>query len=81
MISNRIITLILAVAALAPLATGGETDYKPQIHGVLRTRWEAEFGNEFAVSRPHTHRNFRFVVNDGVNRRQLRINQRKYKQR
>ncbi len=41
----------------------------------------AEFGNEFAVSRPHTHRNFRFVVNDGVNRRQLRINQRKYKQR
>ncbi len=48
MISKRIIILILAAAALAPLATGGETDYKPQIHGVLRTRWEGEFGNEFA---------------------------------
>ena len=64
MIYNRIITIILAMAAIAPLATGGETDYKPRIHGVLRTRWEGEFGN--GVVQRFQVRNARLSVGGNV---------------
>ncbi len=41
----------------------------------------AELGNEFAVRGPHTHRNLRLVVDDSVNRRELRVNEGEDKKR
>ena len=35
----------------------------------------AEFGNQLAVGGPDAHRDLRLVVDDGVNRRELRVNE------
>ena len=40
----------------------------------------AELSNELAVCRPDSHRDFRLVVNNRINWRQLRVDKRKNKQ-